>query len=155
MSPLAGVGIGVRREIVEGLLETRRHLDWVEVVSENFAGLAGRPRDVLRRIRDRWPVAPHGVALSVGSAPPEGYLDVLATLVRELDAPFFSDHLCYASLGAHAFHDLLPLPFHDEAVSVAASNARNAASCIGRPRRRSLAPSQRLGSRGRARRPNA
>jgi len=133
MTPLAGVGIGLRREIVEGLLATRRHLDWVEVVSENFAGASGRPRDVMRRVRDRWPVIPHGVALSVGSATPAGYLEVVSELVRELDAPFFSDHLCYASLGEHAFHDLLPLPFHDEAIAVAASNARAAAARVGKP----------------------
>ncbi len=133
MTKLAGVGIGLRREIAEALLGTRRHLDWVEVVSENFAGLSGRPRDVLRRARDRWTVIPHGVALSVGTSAPEGYLDVVRALVDEVDAPFFSDHLCYASIGTHAFHDLLPLPFHAEAVAVAAANARSAARAVGRP----------------------
>ncbi|HSO32606.1 MAG TPA: DUF692 domain-containing protein [Labilithrix sp.] len=133
MTALAGVGIGLRREIAEGLLATRRHLDWVEVVSENFAGQSGRPRDVLRRARERWPVVPHGVALSVGSGAPAGYLDVVAELVSGVEAPFFSDHLCYASLGAHAFHDLLPLPFHEEAVALAAANAQAAARAVGRP----------------------
>jgi uncharacterized protein (UPF0276 family) len=130
---LAGVGIGLRREIAEPLLATARHLDWIEVVTENFAGLNGRPCELLRRARDRWRVVPHGVSLSVGSGAPEGYLDVVSSLVRDVDAPFFSDHLCYASVGAHAFLDLLPLPFSAEAVEVAAANAARAAARVGRP----------------------
>lgn len=133
MSLLAGVGIGLRREIAGPLLATTRHLDWVEVVSENFAGAHGRPRDVLRRARDRWPVVPHGVSLSVGNQAPLGYLDAIEALVREIDPPFVSDHLCYASIGAHAFLDLLPLPFTEEAARVAGANARHAAARLGRP----------------------
>jgi uncharacterized protein len=133
MNRLAGVGVGLRREIAEGLLASKRHVDWVEVVSENFAGMSGRPRDLLLRARERWPVVPHGVALSIGTGAPTGYVDLVAELVRDLDAPFFTDHLCYASIGEHAFHDLLPLPFHDEAVAVAASNARRTAAEVGRP----------------------
>ena len=75
----------------------------------------------------------NGVALSVGTTAPAGYLEVVRALIHDLDAPFFSDHLCYASIGAHAFHDLLPLPFHEEAVAVAAANARSAALAVGRP----------------------
>lgn len=130
---LAGVGIGLRREIADALVDTRRHLDWVEVVTESFAGVGGRPRETVRRVRERWPVIAHGVALSIGSGPPEGYLDAVQGLIAELDPPFFSDHLCYASIGAHAFHDLLPLPFTSEAVQVCAAHAAGAAARIGRP----------------------
>ena len=83
-------------------------------------------------VRERWPVIPHGISLSVGTRAPEGYLDVVASLVTEIDQPFFSDHLCYASIGGHAFLDLLPLPFTEEAVLAAADNARAAAARVGR-----------------------
>jgi len=132
-APLHGVGIGLRREFAQELLATHRHVDWVEVVSENYAGVAGRARDVVMRARERWPVVPHGVALSVGTTSPAGYLDALADLVARVDPPFVSDHLCYASVGEHAFLDLLPLPFSKEAATVAAANASAAAARLDRP----------------------
>ena len=128
---LCGVGIGLRREIADALLASRRHVDWIEVVSENFAGVEGRPRDLLRRVRERWPVVPHGVALSIGSETPSGYMAALQRLVAEIEPPFVSDHLCYASIGASTFFDLLPLPFTEEAAQVAGEHAREASDRLG------------------------
>lgn len=133
MRRVEGVGIGLRRELVAQAFATTRRIDWVEIVAENYAGERGAARDTLARARDRWPVIPHGVSLSVGSGPPAGYVDEWAELVDFLDPPFASDHLCYASTREHAWLDLLPLPFVEEAVAVAAANARAAAARIGRP----------------------
>lgn len=132
MTVLSGVGVGFRREIAADLLRTSRRLDWVEIVAENYLSLGGAARERLNRARDKWTVIPHSVSLSVGSFAPEGYEATLAAFVDELDPPFVSDHLCYSSLGGHAFLDLLPLPFHEEAARHAAKRASRAAETLGR-----------------------
>jgi uncharacterized protein len=129
-----GVGIGLRREFYEELPTTTRTLDWVEIISENFAGLSGTAARVLAACAERWPVIPHGVALSVGGRDPfDDYARELAPLLDRLDPPFFSDHLCYSSLGGRALFDLLPLPFHEASVEHAAARARRASELLGRP----------------------
>jgi uncharacterized protein len=133
LGPPQGVGIGLRRELVDALECTTRRVDWLEVIAENFVGLGGRPRDVWRRMADRWPLIPHGVSLSVGGNAPPGFLEALCGFVNELEAPWYSDHLCYAFLGGQATFDLLPLPRTDEAVTVAAERARAARLALGRP----------------------
>lgn len=130
---VAGVGIGLRKELFAPLLATQRRVDWLEVVSENYIGATGRAAIMLRRFQDRWPIIPHGVGLSVGSAPPAGYLEGLAALVRELAPPYVSDHLCYSSIGGQNFLDLLPLPRHAEAVARVVSNVRAARAMIDTP----------------------
>jgi uncharacterized protein len=130
-----GVGIGLRREFYARLPETSRALDWVEIVPENFLTLGGRPQRALEACRERWPVLPHGVALNVGGPEPldEAYLSGLQALVERLDAPFFSDHLCYARLGGAYLYDLLPLPFSAEAVEHVAPRVREVQARVGRP----------------------
>lgn len=130
---LSGVGIGLRREFHDALLRTTRRVDWLEIVSENFMGLDGRPRYVLDACLERWPVVPHGVAASVGTARVDAYDSCLASLVERIEPTFFSDHLCYASLGGHESFDLLPLPFTHEAIDAAATRARSIAARVGHP----------------------
>ncbi len=117
--PFLGQGIGLRTphypRFVDG---TAGGMDWLEVISENFFEPGGNPRRVLRAVRERFPVVLHGVALSVGSADPlnQGYLDQLAALASEMEPAFVSDHLCWGSINGRYAHDLLPLPFTDEAL---------------------------------------
>jgi uncharacterized protein (UPF0276 family) len=125
MAGIEGVGIGLRRAFHEELLSTTRRVDWLEIVAENFMGLGRRPARVLGRCLERWPVVSHGVALSVGGPDPtDDYVRALLPLLDLLGSPFFSDHLCYASLGGVQSFDLLPLPFCEEAVEHAARRAR-------------------------------
>jgi len=84
----------------------------------------GRPRSVLERVRRDYPVALHGVSLSLGSAEPvdPAHLRRLGQLVSWVEPVIVSDHLCWTRLGRHNSHDLLPLPFTEEAVRAAAAN---------------------------------
>jgi uncharacterized protein (UPF0276 family) len=93
-------------------------VDWFECISENFMVAGGNPRKVLRQVRERYPVVLHGVSLSLGSVDPldARYLDELDALAREVDPAWVSDHLCWSSLGGHFAHDLLPLPYTEEAL---------------------------------------
>ncbi len=130
---LGGVGIGLRREHHDAILKTDRRVDWLEIISENFMGLEGRPRYVLDACAERWPLVPHGVAASVGSSRGDRYDECLADLVERLAPPYFSDHLCYSSVGGHESFDLLPLPFTAWAVNAAATRARALAERVGHP----------------------
>lgn len=128
---IRGVGIGLRKELFEPLWATTRRVDWLEIVSENYLGATGRAEVMLQRFLQRWPIIPHGVGLSIGSETPPGYLDGLAALVRDVKPPYFSDHLCYSSIGARNYLDLLPLPRHEEAVARVVRNARAAKAATG------------------------
>jgi hypothetical protein len=117
--PALGHGIGLRTEHYADVLATPPPVDWFEVISDNFMVPGGNPRRVLRAVRERWPVVLHGVSLSLGSVDPldERYLDDLATLAAEVEPAFVSDHLCWGSHGGAYAHDLLPLPFTEEALA--------------------------------------
>jgi uncharacterized protein (UPF0276 family) len=78
----------------------------------------GRPLDWLDRIRAHYPVVMHGVSLSIGSTDPldEDYLDRLAALAHRIEPAWVSDHLCWTGVGGINMHDLLPLPYTEEAL---------------------------------------
>jgi uncharacterized protein (UPF0276 family) len=115
-------GIGLRPPHYTEVVERGAAVDWLEVISENFMAPGGNPRRVLRAVRERWPVALHGVSLSLGSVDPPSatYLDALAALAAEVEPAVVSDHLCWGSHGGRYAHDLLPLPFTEEALALVA-----------------------------------
>jgi uncharacterized protein (UPF0276 family) len=120
--PALGHGIGLRTEHYADVLASspdERPCDWFEVISDNFMVPGGNPRRVLRAVRERWPVVLHGVSLSLGSVDPldARYLDDLAALAAEIEPALISDHLCWGSHGGKYAHDLLPLPFNEEALT--------------------------------------
>lgn len=131
---LTGCGVGLRRDHYDLVLSERPSVPWFEVISENFMGAGGRPRRVLERVREDYPVGIHGVSLSIGSAasPDPGYLRRLNELVSWLEPGLISDHLCWTGIGGHNSHDLLPLPFNEEAVHHAARNIRKVQEALGR-----------------------
>ncbi len=127
-------GLGLRKPHYRDFLETRVPVDFVEVISENFMVPGGRPRDILRRVRADYPVALHGVSMSVGSTDglrPD-YLARLRALVDEIEPFIISDHLCWTRFGAHNAHDLLPLPYTAEALDVVCGNIGRAQDALGR-----------------------
>ncbi|HVX93445.1 MAG TPA: DUF692 domain-containing protein [Polyangia bacterium] len=121
--PPLGHGIGLRTEHYAEVLAAppggAGPVDWFEVVSDNFMVPGGNPRRVLRAVRERWPVVLHGVSLSLGGTDPldARYLDELAALAAEVEPAIVSDHLCWGGHGGRYAHDLLPLPFTEEALA--------------------------------------
>ena len=110
--------MGLRREHFERVLEGPTQVDWFEVISENFMVKGGRPLHVLERVRRDYPVVLHGVSLSIGTTDPldRGYLDRLRELAARVEPAWVSDHLCWTGVGGHNAHDLLPLPYTEEAL---------------------------------------
>lgn len=132
--PFSGYGLGLRREHYQDFLETDVAVDFVEVISENFMVDGGQPRDILRRIRERHPVALHGVSMSIGSAdgPRRDYLARLRQLADEIEPLFVSDHLSWSRIGGFNSHDLLPLPYTEEALGIICANIDQAQEALGR-----------------------
>ena len=115
----ARAGIGLRAPHCEDLLATRPAVTWLEVHSENYFAEGGRAIAQLDEIRRDYPLSFHGVGLSLGSTDPLN-AEHLAKLRRAADrfAPsLVSEHLCWVSVGGAYLHDLLPLPYTEEALS--------------------------------------
>lgn len=134
MFPHIGHGVGLRTRHYPDLFAGEAEADWFEVISENFMIRGGRPLAALDRARAQVPVVLHGVSLSIGGCDPldEQYLDDLAALIARVDPPWISDHLCWGSTGGHYAHDLLPLPFTEEALAHVAARVARVQERLGR-----------------------
>ena len=93
-------------------------MDWFEAISENFMDSGGKPVAILESVRRHYPVALHGVSLSIGSTDPLdwNYLNRLKALADRIEPEIVSDHLCWTSVENENLHDLLPLPFTEETI---------------------------------------
>ncbi|HLY90659.1 MAG TPA: DUF692 domain-containing protein [Acetobacteraceae bacterium] len=131
----SGYGLGLRREHYRDFLETQVPVDFVEVISENFMVEGGQPRHILRQVRERHPVALHGVSMSIGSADglDRDYLRRLKALADEVDPLFVSDHLSWSRIDGFNSHDLLPIPYTEEALDRVCANIAMAQDVLGRP----------------------
>ena len=134
IAPFGGFGLGMRKPHYPAFVEGTVDVDFVEVISENFMVDGGQPRRILRQVREHYPVALHGVSMSVGSAQPVNadYLSRLRALVDEVDPLFVSDHLCWTGIDGFNSHDLLPLPYDEETLAVVAANVGRAQDTLGR-----------------------
>jgi uncharacterized protein len=124
--PYLGYGLGLRTEHYEALLADPGQIEWLEIVSENFMVDGGLPLRWLERFRERFPLVMHGVSLSIGSTDPldEGYLNRLAALAERTQPAWVSDHLCWTGVQGVNLHDLMPLPYTEEALEHVASRVR-------------------------------
>ncbi len=132
--PLLGCGVGLRTQHYNHILSERPKMDWFEATSENFMDSGGRPIQVLEKVRRNYPVALHGVSLSIGSADPLDlkYLERLKALVLRIDPAIVSDHLCWSGVEEEILHDLLPLPFTEEAITYLVPRIQKVQEFIGR-----------------------
>ncbi len=128
-----GHGIGLRPKHFPRVLDGTARVDWFEAISENFMVRGGRPLAVLARARRDAPVALHGVSLSLGSVDPlnQAYLATLRELVARIEPAWVSDHLCWGSFAGHYAHDLLPLPFTEEALGHVVARIREVQERLG------------------------
>lgn len=133
--PDLGVGIGLRTVHYAHILEAQPDVGWFEILSENYMQTAGRPLDYLDAIADRYPVVMHGVSLSIGSTDPlnRAYLAELRALQGRTRARWVSDHLCWTGVGGKNTHDLLPMPYTEEALAHVAARVRSVQDTLGAP----------------------
>jgi len=133
--PNLGIGLGLRTVHYGHLLEHWPEVGWFEIISENYMQTAGRPLEFLDRIAERYPIVMHGVSLSIGSTDPLDmtYLAELKTLRERTGARWVSDHLCWTGVAGRNTHDLLPLPYTEEALRHTAARIRQVQDFLGAP----------------------
>lgn len=124
--PSLGYGLGLRVEHYQELLDQPHGVDWLEIVSENYMVPGGLPLVWLERFRARFPLVMHGVSLSIGSTDPldDGYLARLDALARRIEPAWVSDHLCWTGVQGVNLHDLMPLPYTEEALDHVVARVR-------------------------------
>lgn len=130
-----GVGLGLRWEFIDEILERKPKLAFVEVSPENYMGRGGYYDEALDRAKDTWPVVTHGLTMSLGGVDPlrEDYLTGLGRFIDRTGSPWHSDHLCFSTFGGVVLHDLLPLSFKRSEVSRIADRIKRAEDAIGVP----------------------
>jgi uncharacterized protein (UPF0276 family) len=133
--PDLGVGIGLRSVHFGHILSQWPKVDWFEVLSENYMDTGGRPLHVLERIAERYPVALHGVSLGIGNTDPldRDYLLKLKALADRVRAHWVSDHLCWTGVLGKNSHDLLPMPYTEEALRHTVERVRQVSETLERP----------------------
>ena len=117
-SPL-GFGLGLRPVYYREIFESRPPIDWFEVISENYMVEGGPPLTALERIRADYPIVMHGVSMSIASTAPLDldYLKALKKLADRFQPEFISDHLCWTGVHGVNLHDLMPIPYTEEALN--------------------------------------
>lgn len=129
-----GFGLGLRREHYETILSTQPDLDWFEILTENYLVDGGKPLHYLDRIRELYPLAMHGVSLSIGGsdALDFDYLQRVKNLAQRIDPLWISDHLCWTGVDGVNMHDLLPLPYTEAALQHVIERVQRVQDFLGR-----------------------
>lgn len=135
MKRLSGVGLGLRREMMDELLpDIPGEVDFWEVAPENWIPLGGKYQQQLSHFTERANFVCHGLSLSIGSLDP---LDV--NFVKDVRAfldthniLYYSEHLSYCSGEGHMY-DLMPIPFTEAAVDHVAERIRIVQDILERP----------------------
>lgn len=116
--PYLGFGLGLRTKHYHTILDERPKVDWFEIITEDFLVPGGRPHYYLDKIRAYYPIVMHGVSLSIGSTDPLNmeYLSKVKALTERIQPAWVSDHFCWTGVQNINLHDLLPLPYTEEAI---------------------------------------
>jgi uncharacterized protein (UPF0276 family) len=134
MSSSIDFGLGLRPEHYDEIAASPGKVSWFEALSENYMVEGGMPLYWLDRFRRDYPMALHGVSLSIGTTDPldMGYLDELKALADRVQPMWVSDHLCFTGLRGLNMHDLLPLPYTEEALDHVAERVQRVQDHLGR-----------------------
>lgn len=133
--PTLGVGIAWRREIADEIIAHQKHIDWCELIADHYINVPpDRLEPILTLVRTL-PIVPHAVELSIGTDQTieKKYLAGLATLVDRLQAPWFSDHLCFTRVPGYRLGQLVPLMFSEAAIEVVVRKAKQVQEHIQKP----------------------
>lgn len=131
---IQGAGLGLRSSHYQEIFENKPDVPWFELLSDNYMADGGLPILRAEKIREDYPVTLHGVGMSLGSTDPLNmdYMKRLKSLVNRLEPTYISDHIAWVSINGKYTHDLLPLPYTEEALNVLCNNIQAAQDILGR-----------------------
>lgn len=132
--PFLGFGLGLRTDHYQTIMDEKPPVDWFEIISENYIVPGGKPLYHLDRVRADYPMVMHGVSLSIGSTDPLDldYLADVKTLADRIEPAWISDHLCWTGVNGQNMHDLLPLPYTEEAITHVVNRVQQVQEFLGR-----------------------
>ncbi len=130
-----GFGLGLRSQHYDHILHHQPTVDWFEVLTENYMIAGGKPLYYLDAIAEQYPVVMHGVSMSIGSTDELNwtYLKQLKELITRVKPKWISDHLCWTSAQQINSHDLLPLPYTEEAINHVVNRIKQVQDYLGQP----------------------
>ncbi|WP_049356632.1 DUF692 domain-containing protein [Haemophilus parainfluenzae] len=131
---LQGAGLGYRRDLADDFLNlsSNNAIQFMEVAPENWVKMGGSARYKFDQAAERYPLAVHGLSLSLGGQAPldRELLKNTKALMTQYNSTFFSEHLSYCECEGHLY-DLLPMPFTEEAVKHVAQRIRYVQDFLG------------------------
>ena len=131
---LQGAGLGYRRDLADDFLNlsSNNAIQFMEVAPENWVKMGGAARYKFDQAAERYPLAVHGLSLSLGGQAPldRELLKNTKALMIQYNSTFFSEHLSYCECEGHLY-DLLPMPFTEEAVKHVAQRIRYVQDFLG------------------------
>lgn len=124
--PVAGAGLGLRREKLDEMLNSDLSaVNFMEVAPENWIRVGGTYGKKFRQFTEKVDFLCHGLSLSIGGPSPldENLVKDIGQFMQSHQIKHYSEHLTYCSDDGHLY-DLLPIPFSEEAVHYVASRIR-------------------------------
>lgn len=129
-----GFGLGLRAQHYLAILKDLPKVDWFEAITEDYLVEGGKSLYYLHRIREHYPLVMHGVSLSIGGCDTINfdYLKKVKALAASIQATWISDHLCWTGINGLNMHDLLPLPYTEEALKHVVDRVKQVQDFLGR-----------------------
>ena len=147
IADIKGVGLGLKRELIPQIQRlshdthipdpTIANINFVEIAPENWIGAGGKAEADLAWFVERYPIACHGLCLSLGGPDPlnTNFLKQVKQFLNANKIPLYTEHLSYCSDIQHGqagyLYDLLPIPFTEEAVKYVAARIRQTQDILG------------------------
>ena len=133
--PTLGVGFGFRAPYLSSLFLHREEVDFLEIVADHYFDPVPEKQRELELLADHFPLIPHGLSLSLGSAEglDKNYTRQLVSLIHRLKPPWWSEHLAFTRAGGVEIGHLTPLPYTWEAVEAVCKNIREVRSQVEAP----------------------
>jgi len=132
------VGVGLRHPHFTDILTQPKHVDFVEVHSENFFGEGGATLSVLTQVREMYPVSLHSTSMALGSMQiiPMHYLACLKTLTEKINPFLMSEHACFTwgQQQGQLIHsgDLLPIAHTQQTLTKMSEQVDKVQNFLGR-----------------------
>lgn len=130
---ITATGIGLRHCHLAEIFETKPKAAWFEILADNHMEGGGAGPQLLTAIRSEYPMTFHCVNMSLGSTDPMNreYLKRLKSMIAHYEPALVSDHVCFTHVDQRYYHELLPLPYTEEALTHLANRIQQVQDFLG------------------------